>query len=244
MRKKLFYATSWAMVVLGLPLLGVAIIFDKLGLLALRSMIADNYLAFLGWSMLRLSGSTVHVEDLHNIPSSGPVVFVSNHQGHFDSAVILAYIRKPKAFVASSEASKFPIFSIWFKFAYTTYLEKNNVRQNYTALQGCKEIIALGRSVVIYPEGIISSGPQLGEFKKGAYKLAFETGVPIVPIVIDGTWRVMGEKNDTIKPAAIVVRVLPPVPTSGLSRHEQQELPEQIYQSIKMSLESINTTML
>lgn len=239
MRKKLFYAVSWALIILGLPFLGIAVIADKLGLLTLRSIIADNYLAYLAWLMLRLSGSTVHVEGLHHIPPSDPVVFVSNHQGHFDSAVILAYIRKPKGFVASSAAGKFPIFRTWFNLAYTIYLEKDNVRQNYAALQYSKEVIGMGRSVVIYPEGVISSSPELGEFKRGAFKLAFETNVPIVPVVIDGTWKVMGEKNDTIQPAMIVIRILPPVSTKDLSRTERQELPGQIYASIKEALDDI-----
>lgn len=239
MRKKLFYIISWALVVLGLPLLGVAVIFDKLRFFTLCSIIVDNYLAFLGWAMLRITGSTVQVEGLHHVPSSGPVLFISNHQGHFDSAVILAYIRKAKSFVASSEAAKFPIFSVWFNLASTIYLEKNNIRQNYTALQGSKEILAQGRSIVIYPEGIISSGPRMGEFKKGGFKLAFSTSVPIVPMIIDGTWQVMGAKLDTIQPARIVLRILPPVPTSGLSRQEQQELVENIYRDIQGELEEI-----
>ena len=236
MRKIVFYGISWTLVVLGLPLLGIAVICDKLGLLALRTNITDSYLAHLARSMIWLTGSKVQIEGLHHIPPSEPVLFVSNHQGHFDSAVFLGYIRKPKAFVASSAASKFPIFRIWFAYASTIYLEKESARQNYAALQSAKEIIRGGRSVVIYPEGIISSGPQTGDFKRGAFKLAFETGAPIVPVVIDGTWKVMGAKNDTIQPATIVAKILPPVTTRGLSRQEQQELPGQIFKSINAGL--------
>lgn len=243
MRKTIFYGVSWALVILGLPLLGIAVSCDKLGLLALRSNITDNYLAHLARTMLRLTGSKVQIEGLHHIPPSEPVLFVSNHQGHFDSAVFLAYVRKPKAFVASSAASKFPIFKVWFDFAYTIYLEKENARQNYKALQDAKEVIDGGRSVVIYPEGIISSGPEVGEFRRGAFKLAFETGAPIVPVIIDGTWKVMGSQNDTIQPATIVARILPPVATCGLSRQEQQELPGRISTGIKEGLDDIHSTV-
>lgn len=239
MRKRLFYFFSWTFVVLGVPLLGIAIVLDKLGGLTLRTTIADNYLAYLARFMLRLTGSAVQVEGLHHILPSEPVLFVSNHQGHFDSAVILAHIRKPKAFVASSAASKFPIFRIWFAYAYTIYLEIGNARQNYTALDDAKGIIGKGRSVVIYPEGVISSSPNTGDFKRGAFRLAFETGVPIVPLVIDGTWKVMGAKNDTIQPATITLKILQPVPTRGLSRVEQKRLAEQIHVNIESELEAI-----
>ncbi len=241
MRKRLFYFFSWVHVVLGLPVLGIAVICDKVGLLRLHSAMADAYLANLARVMLKITGSTVQVEGLHHIPPGEPVLFVSNHQGHFDSAVILAYIRSPKAFVASNAASKFPVFRIWFNYAHTIYLEIGNVRQNYSALESAKEIIANGRSVVIYPEGVISSGSQTGEFKRGAFRLAFDTGVPIVPLVVDGTWQVMGERNETIRPASITLRVLPPVSTRDLSRSEQQRLAEQIYTNIASELEAIQT---
>ena len=239
MRKRLFFFCSWVLIVLGLPLLGLAALASLFNLHRVRDAITDGYLAFLARIMLWLSGSRVEIQGLQNIPASEPVLFVSNHQGHFDSAVLLAYVRQPKAFVASSAASKFPIFSIWFRFAYTVYLERDNVRQNYTALEKAKEVIEEGRSVVIYPEGIISSGPQTGEFKRGAFRPAFSTGIPIVPVVIDGTWKVMGEKNDTIQPTTIIVKILPAVPTKGLGRQEQQELPAKIYASIIEALEKI-----
>lgn len=239
MRKTLFYTISWALVVMGIPLLGIAVIFDMLGFINLSSKIADNFLACLSWCMIRLTGSNVQIEGLEHISAVGPVVFISNHQGHFDSAVFLAYIRKPKAFVASSNAAKFPVFSTWFDLVHTTYLEKNNLRQNYLAMQNTEKIIDMGRSVVIYPEGIISSGPQLGEFKRGAFKLAIKSGVPIVPVVIDGSWKVMGEKKDKIQPATIIAKILPTVPTNGLSHEEQQELPDQIYNIIEKGLEDV-----
>lgn len=201
--------------------------------------IADKYLAYFARCMLRLAGARVEVEGLHHIPTSKPVIFIGNHQGHFDSAVMLAYVRKPKSFVATSLAAEFPIFSIWFNLAQTIYMEKDNARQNYTALQSAREIIGMGRSVVVYPEGIISTNPNMGEFKRGAFKLAIATSTPIVPVIIDGTWKVMGEKNDAIIPANIKVRILPPVSTKELSRSDQQQLLEQINSSIKDNLEDL-----
>ncbi|MCK9524928.1 MAG: 1-acyl-sn-glycerol-3-phosphate acyltransferase [Limnochordia bacterium] len=237
MRRMMFFFFSWTLAVLGLPLLGVAVICHILGLKGLRSAIADGYLAYLARCLIRLTGSKVTVEGLEAIPPEGPVLFVSNHQGHFDSAVFLGYIRKPKSFVASSAASKFPIFSTWFRYAQTVFLEIGNVRQNYTALKGAKEILNEGRSIVIYPEGVISAGSAMGELKRGALKIAFATGVPIVPVVIDGTWKVMGENNDKIEPAIITAKILPPIPTKGLSRPEQQELPGEINAAIQKELD-------
>ena len=238
MRKALFYLLSWAFILLGLPFLAAVVILSRFDLAALGTRITDVYLALFARLMLGLTGSTVEVEGLDQIPQ-GPVLFISNHQGHFDSAVILAHIRKEKAFVASSNASKFPIFRTWFHYAHTIYLDKDNIRQNYKAMQKAEEVLDAGRSVVIYPEGVISAGPQLGPFKKGAFKPALIRGVPIVPLIIDGTWKIMGEHGQTIQPARILARILPPVRTEGLSRREQQALPDQISTSIRTGLEEL-----
>lgn len=236
MRKKLFFFISWTMVVLSLPLLGLALLSERLGWSSLCEAITENFLASLGKLMLRLSGSTVKVEGLEHLPQQGPVLFVSNHQGHFDSAVLLAYIRMPKSFVATSEASKIPILKQWFALAKTVYFERDNIRQNYVAIQQAQELIQSGRSLVIYPEGIISSSPKQGDFKRGPFKLAFNAEIPIIPLAIDGTWRVMGPKSDTIEPAKILLQVLPPVSTKGLSRIEQQQVPSQVSGLIQNSL--------
>lgn len=233
MRKKLFFFVSWIFVLFSLPFLALAMLSNKLGFRFLSEAITEGFLALLARLMLFLSGSTVQVDGLEHLPQAGPVLFVSNHQGHFDSAVLLAYLRIPKSFIATSEAAKIPILKHWFALAQAIYFEKDNLRQNYAAIQKAQEIIEAGRSMVIYPEGIISSSPEQGEFKRGAFKLAFKTKVPIVPIAIDGTWRVMGPNSDQINPAKIRLRILPAVTTTNLTRLEQQELPVQLATLIK-----------
>lgn len=233
MRKILFYTISWFLVILSLPLLAVALLIDKLGNPEKAIAFTEAFLARLAKILLFLTGSTVEIKGLENLPKDEPVLFVSNHQGHFDSAVLLAHVQVAKSFIATSKATEIPILKHWFNLGRVIYFEKDNIRQNYEAMQGAMEILRSGRSVVIYPEGIISQSPEQGEFKRGAFKPAFITGVPIVPIAIDGTWQIMGQDNETIQPAKIVLEILPPIPTAGISRQEQLQLPAKVASLIK-----------
>ncbi len=239
MRKGLFYFIGWTYVVLGTPLLLIALLIRRLGRAELSASITQKYMSCLASLLLRLAGAKVTVEGKENLPDDLPVVFISSHQGHFDSAVILANIKVPMSFVATTNASKFPIISRWFDLGYTVYMERGNMRQNYEAIKQAEEVIKNGRSMVIYPEGIISNGPEIGEFKRGSFRLATNTGAAIVPLAIDGSWQIMGTENNTIQPADIVMRILPPVPTKGLSRQEIQELHQQVFELIKANLAEI-----
>lgn len=239
MRKGLFYFIGWTYVVLGTPLLGVALLLRRFGYADASAGIAQRYMSCLARLLLWLAGAKVTVEGFENLPGDLPVVFISSHQGHFDSAVILAYLKVPMSFVATTNASKFPIASRWFDLGHTVYMERGNLRQNYAAIKHAQELIGTGRSIVIYPEGIISNGPEMGEFKRGSFRLATDTEVTIVPLAIDGSWQIMGPESNTIQPADVMMRILPPVPTRGLSREEIQELPQQVFELIQANLKEM-----
>ena len=165
----------------------------------MRDAITDGYLAFPCPDHAFGSLVRVEIQGLQNIPASEPVLFVSNHQGHFDSAVLLAYVRKPKAFVASSAGLSSPSSAYGLGSLIRFYLERDNVRQNYTALEKAKEVIEEGRSVVIYRGNHQFRTTNRG-IQAGCLQTGLDRSIPIVPVVIDGTWKVMGERMIPFSP--------------------------------------------
>jgi 1-acyl-sn-glycerol-3-phosphate acyltransferase len=77
----------------------------------------------------------------------------------------------------------------------------------------------------------------MGEFKAGSFKLAVKSGVPIVPVSISGSYKIMGKKSLIIRPAQVNVHISEPVDVSGLSREELQALPERVKGIIRSALE-------
>lgn len=187
--------------------------------------------------LIAITGTSVQVEGLEHIPPE-PVVFVSNHQGNFDIPLFLGYIEKPKAFIAKIELLKMPLVSTWMKHLRCIFIDRNDARQSLKAIHTGVELLKDGHSLVIFPEGTRSKGAEIGEFKKGSLKLATKAGVPIVPVTINGTYRMMEANGGRIKPASVKMIISPPIHTANLTKEEENQLTDQVFQIIKEKLES------
>jgi len=97
------------------------------------------------------------------------------------------------------------------------------------------ERIREGNSLIIFPEGTRSLSSEMGEFKKGSMKLATKAGAPIVPITVDGTYRVL-ETGNRMKGNLLKMTVHKPVIISELSDQDRKNLSELIYGIIKNAL--------
>ena len=102
-------------------------------------------------------------------------------------------------------------------------------------LEGIKTL-KNGHSLVVFPEGTRSRGDKMGEFKSGSFKLATKSKVPIVPLTIDGTYRVMEANKILIKPSNINFYVHKPIYTDKLSKEEITKLPETVEHIIRSKL--------
>jgi 1-acyl-sn-glycerol-3-phosphate acyltransferase len=186
------------------------------------------------WALIqvRSSGGRFHVSGLENIPEEA-VLFVSNHQSNFDIAIFLAFIKKPKGFVAKIEILKIPILRAWMKYINCVFLDRKNIRQSAKVILDGIKILKSGHSMVVFPEGTRSKGDTFGEFKAGSYKLATKSRVPIVPVTISGSYKVMEANKNWIKPSDVYIKIHPPIFTADLTDEETAELPTKVENIIK-----------
>lgn len=181
-----------------------------------------------GPMIMDMFGSTVEVEGLDNLPESGPVVIVGNHQGYSDIAAYFAAFQKFQfGFVAKQELAKIPLYGQWMPRIRSVFIERDDPRASLEAIKRGIELLEQGFSLVIFPEGTRSKGPVPGPFMKGSLKLATKPGVPIVPVSMHGTYK-MYEETGVIRAAHIRIIVHEPIPTKGLSRQEEKELNDRI----------------
>lgn len=184
-----------------------------------------------------LSGkqTTVSVSGQENLPMDRAAVFVANHQSYMDIPVLLGYVKKPMAFIAKVEILKVPFLSGWMKLMECVFLNRGNPRQSVKDMESAVEKIKKGYSLLIFPEGHRSKGDAPGAFKAGSFKLAFKSAAPIVPVTIDGTWKLF-EGENKLNPADVRVTIHPPVETEGLSKEEQHQVVEQVEKTIVAAL--------
>jgi putative phosphoserine phosphatase / 1-acylglycerol-3-phosphate O-acyltransferase len=163
---------------------------------------------------LALAGVDLNVQGTEHLWSRRPAVFIFNHQSSIDVAVIGSLIRRDLTGVAKKEAARDPRFAPIGYVTDIVYVDRQNKQQAREALTPAVDRLKGGTSIAIAPEGTRSSTPTLGRFKKGAFHLAMQAGVPIVPIVIRNAGDVMWRNSLVIRPGTIDVAVLKPIPTS------------------------------
>ena len=192
------------------------------------------------WSrgILKVTGVSLSVEGLENIPKDRPCVFVANHRSYYDIPLLLAGLEKPHGILAKEELEKIPLLNRWMKLLGCVFVKRDDIRASVKALNDATAIVESGRSFVIFPEGTRYKGEEggAGEFKAGAFRIAIKTGVPVVPVAISGARGLFEGHGLRATPGDIRVRILPAIQTAGMSKAEQKQLPDAVRQTILAQL--------
>ena len=167
--------------------------------------------------MIGLAGGRVEVSGLENLPARSGVLFVANHQGAFDIPLLIGFIPGLKGFVSKKENFRLPIVSIWMKLLGCIVIDRKNLRQSARAIARGVRALQTGRSLVIFPEGTRSRSDRLNPFKDGSFKLATRSGATIVPLTIDGSYRLLEGNRGRITPGTVRLHIHPPLAASGLA---------------------------
>lgn len=162
-----------------------------------------------------ISGLELDVDGEENVWTDRPCVFVFNHQSQADVLIMASLLRRDMAGVGKKEIGNVPILGKLFEWGGTVLIDRENTT---SALEAMKPLVDVmrneGRCVCIAPEGTRSTSTNLGRFKKGAFHLAMQAEVPIVPVVIHNAIDVSPRGQFVFRPATVKVTVLPAVDTS------------------------------
>lgn len=235
--RSIYWYLSFALTLIGtLPKLSKAKRLEKQGNLEARERYVHE--ASTKWMLgnIKRSGSTVEVIGAENIPQDQNVVFISNHQGNFDIPLLMGYINVPKGFISKVEAKKIPVISQWMELIHCVFMDRSTLKGSAGAIIEGIKLIKEGHSMVIFPEGHRSKADQMQPFKAPSFKLATKAGAPIVPVTIDGSYKILEANNNRIRPAHVRLTIHPAIPTQGLSKDELAALPDQVQQIIQSAL--------
>ncbi len=158
-------------------------------------------------------GIEVKVKGEEHLWSSRPCVFIFNHQSAIDVLLCARLIRRDTFGIAKQELRKKPVAGAVIGLMGTVFIDRSDRVRAVEALRPAVEEIRRGRSMLIAPEGHRAADGGLLPFKKGAFHVAMQAGVPLVPIVIHDAFKRLRPGSGIARPGTVHVTVLPPIPT-------------------------------
>lgn len=170
---------------------------------------------------LRLSGAKVHVTGNEHLDPNQTYVFVSNHRSYLDTATLFLHTGRRIGMLAKKELLRVPILGYGMGFVNVMAIDRSNRERALQTTQAATDRIRSGISFGVFAEGTRAKPGELLPFKKGAFYMAANAGVPVVPIAIKNTDYLMGKGTGEARSGTIEFVILPPVPTAGCATDEE-----------------------
>lgn len=179
----------------------------------------------------------VEVTGLERLDPKQTYIFTPNHQSLIEVPLWVAYLGRNIAYLGKKEVFKYPIFGYGIRLVGVVPVDRSNSPAAVESAKLATENIRKGKSYVVYPEGTRSRDGGLLPFKKGAFMMAIDAGVPVVPITISGATRIMPKSQIKIFPSTVRVTIHEPISTTGYSKANIAELIDKTKQKIFSALD-------
>ncbi|MDE6329601.1 MAG: 1-acyl-sn-glycerol-3-phosphate acyltransferase [Muribaculaceae bacterium] len=211
--KLLFRFYQW---VIAGPILLILTILTAIVTIVMSTLFGSHFWGYYPahiWSrcVCVLWGVRVEVRGRENIDAKTSYVFVANHQGAFDIWAIYGYLNHDFKWLMKKELEKIFLVGYACKRAGHIMVDDSSIAGIRTTIQESEEKLKGGMSLVIFPEGSRTFDGKMIPFKRGAFMLAAEYKLPVVPITIDGAFRAMPRTTYNVTPGRIIVTIHPPI---------------------------------
>lgn len=185
-----------------------------------------SYFGGVVWSRVNafVTPMLVRVRGKENIKKGVSYVVISNHQSYYDIFLIYGWLGIDIKWIMKKELAKIPGLGFGSKKVGHIFLDRSNSRVALESLNEAKRKLVDGTSVVIFPEGTRSKTGEMGPFKKGAFKLALDLGLPILPVTISGTGKIWPADTIDIKPGRSGLLIHKPIDITNYTEDSIREL--------------------
>jgi 1-acyl-sn-glycerol-3-phosphate acyltransferase len=219
------------------PILAISTLFFGFLATFLTFFINPKIVSLIGviWSRMcsYLTPMFVKVIGRENIDSNQSYIIASNHQSHYDVFVLYGWLGIDFKWVMKQELRKIPALGIACDKIGHIYIDRSNREAALASLNAAKDRLVNGTSALFFPEGTRSRMDEMLEFKKGAFKMAITVNLPILPITIIGTRKVLPADTLNLFPGRAKMIIHKPVDVSGYNDGNIQELMEKVKNIIK-----------
>lgn len=188
-------------------------------------------------AVVAANGSRVTVSGLERVPPGRAFVIVSNHQSHFDVPALWSRWDRPFRFVLKAELRRVPFLGWYSSFLGNVFVDRRDRAGAMASLRAARPLLERGVSIWFFAEGTRSRDGRLQPFRKGAFVLAAEAGVPILPVTIHGTHRILPGGRLLLLPGHVRITIHEPVPTAGTGPDGIDALVRRVHDAVASGLE-------
>jgi len=190
------------------------------------------------WGIGMATGVGIRIRASFEVPleTVAPVVFAINHQVALDIPAVGSAIPVPFGWVAKAELARVPFLSHAIRCSPSVFIDRSHPKRSIETMKEAGQRIRNGLSVAIFPEGSRSYGSDLGAFKRGAFLLAIEAQVPVVPVTIVNAHYLFNEKTKMARPGVLEVCFGTPIDLTGYTRKDIPLLVEHVREAMQKHL--------
>jgi len=222
MRSAILVVVFLILTVLAIPVLLVCALFG----------LRDAFLVYGRWMMRvgrRILGIDLAVNGLDRLDRGTPYVFMSNHLSFLDGPLLMTVLDRPARVIVKRFVFRIPILGLGMRFSGYVPLDREGVGAGRKSIARAAGLIKEKRySFLIYPEGTRSFDGKLRRFRRGGFFLALESGTPIVPVSVKGTYELMPRRKWLVRKGQVRITFHEPIPVTGLPVETIPELMDRV----------------
>lgn len=174
--------------------------------------------------ILFISGTNLTILGIENIPKDQAVLYIGNHRSFYDIIISYSLVPRLTGYVSKKEMEKVPLLSIWMKYLYCLFLDRQNIKEGLKTILLGIEYVKKGISICIFPEGTRNTQESMLTFKEGSMKIAEKTGCPIIPMAFTNTAEIFENHFPKIRRTHVILEYGKPIYVNNLLKEERKFL--------------------
>ena len=202
------------------------------GILSRTGNLAFSISKLWAYTMLAVSFVRTEIKNKDKILKGTSYIIISNHQSHYDIITLVTTLSIQFRWIIKKEILKLPIFGYALYASRNIFIDRSNTTSAIESINKGFDRLPKGVSVMVFAEGTRSPDGQIHEFKKGGFITAVARKLPILPVTVNGSRRIMRKGSFTLKPGKIQVVIGDPIDTSGYTNDTIPELIDKTRQTI------------
>lgn len=194
---------------------GLASLFDP------RGDRAHRRLTYWARTNLAMAGLRIQIQGLERLDPKGPYIFMPNHASFLDILLALAYIPYNFRIITKEEMFGTPFMGWLLKRSCQIPINRSNPRKGLVSLRQAFNRVKEGISIVVFPEGTRTANGEIQDFKPTVFILPIRAGVPVVPVLIEGTYAALKRGSILLNPVPLKLTFFPPVSSASFKERDR-----------------------